>query len=176
MSTRNLTGRFLVLRSGSWSGCGLMLGSVRFFTECFQACWISQRKLWDRQLVQKFEEFQNECDNHENFGDAVKWHRSLYRTLFQSPRSKQASKQAFISYKGLLLSDRVLAGRQSHASSAIMTRENCCHEGSLFCREIQFCRDFAVFFAKNFFHCKKCIHAGSKGIERSEGVFRTPRK
>ena len=27
------------------------------FSECFQASWISQRKLWDRQLVQKFEEF-----------------------------------------------------------------------------------------------------------------------
>ena len=31
VSTRNLTGRFFVLRSGSWSGRGLMLGSVRFY-------------------------------------------------------------------------------------------------------------------------------------------------
>ena len=81
--------------------------------------------------------------------------------LFRSPQ-KQASKQAskpLFSNKGLLLSDRSLSGHHFHTNSAIMTRENCCHDGRSFTPRNPVFEDFRGFFIfsenglQMAFHC-----------------------
>lgn len=82
------------------------------------------------------------------------------------PEPPEASKPLFCN-KGLLLSDRSPFGRHFHAISAIMTRENCCHDGMSFKPRDPVFEDFRIFFAKksNFAvrNCFLSVVSGKSG-------------
>ena len=105
-----------------------------FFTECFQACWISQRKLWDWQLVKSWGFSDHESNRDDNIDDAG------WRQCIAVSCSMEFQKQAFILVldKGLLLSGRNLFFRHFHTPSIFLTRDSSrCDKKQTLCREIQ---------------------------------------
>ena len=69
--------------------------------------------------------------------------------------------------KGLILSDRNLSGRHFHANYAIMTRENCCHDGSPFLPRNP------VFWGSSRIFCHICVPVCSMGARNPVTTYKT---
>lgn len=134
--------------AGSWSVSLAMLGCVRFFLNVFKYAGFRSESCGISGLC-KVEEFPTMNATAMRFSAMPSGGIGSLSLLFWS---LPASKPLFFN-KGLLLSDQSLSGHHFHTNSAIMTREDCCHDGRSFTPRNPVFEDFRVFF---FFFKKSC--------------------